>query len=72
MTASAKKRKRSKLVWWRRAGNSPGILKLSNREVWTGKFIAEQLRQLGFRDIRTEVARHGCGCDAEGRQTRAL
>jgi amidohydrolase len=32
---------------------------LSNREVWTGKFIAERLRQLGFEDIRTEVARTG-------------
>lgn len=32
---------------------------LSNREVWTGKFIAERLRQLGFQDIRTGVARNG-------------
>ena len=32
---------------------------LSNREVWTGKFIAERLRELGFEDIRTEVARTG-------------
>jgi amidohydrolase len=32
---------------------------LSNREVWTGKFIAERLRQLGFEDIRTGVAGNG-------------
>ena len=32
---------------------------LSNREVWTGKYIEEQLRKLGFEDIRTGVARNG-------------
>jgi amidohydrolase len=32
---------------------------LSNREVWTGKFIAERLRQLGYEDIRTGVAKTG-------------
>ena len=32
---------------------------VSNREVWTGKFIAERLRQLGFEDVRTGVARTG-------------
>jgi amidohydrolase len=32
---------------------------LSNREAWTGKFIAERLRQLGFENIRTGIARHG-------------
>lgn len=32
---------------------------LSNREAWTGKFIAERLRQLGFENIQTNVARHG-------------
>ena len=32
---------------------------LSNREVWTGKYIAQQLRQIGFEDVRTGVARTG-------------
>jgi amidohydrolase len=32
---------------------------LSNREAWTGKFVADRLRQLGFGEIRTGVARHG-------------
>jgi amidohydrolase len=32
---------------------------VSNREVWTGKFIATRLRQLGFEDVRTGVAGNG-------------
>lgn len=32
---------------------------LSNREVETGKYIAEQLRRIGFTDIRTGVAKTG-------------
>lgn len=32
---------------------------LSNREVWTGKYIADRLRELGFTEVRTNVARHG-------------
>ncbi len=32
---------------------------LSNKEVWTGKYIADRLRQLGFEDIRTGVALNG-------------
>jgi amidohydrolase len=32
---------------------------VSNREVWTGKFIAERLRSLGFEDVRTGVAGNG-------------
>jgi amidohydrolase len=32
---------------------------LSNREERTGRVIAERLRELGFTDIKTNVARHG-------------
>jgi amidohydrolase len=32
---------------------------LSNREVWTSKYIADRLRELGFTEVRTGVARHG-------------
>ena len=32
---------------------------LSNREVWTGKYIAERLQQLGFEGVRTGVAGNG-------------
>jgi amidohydrolase len=32
---------------------------LSNREVNTGKFIAERLKEIGFTDIKTNVARNG-------------
>ena len=32
---------------------------LSNREVWTGKYIADRLRELGFTEVRTGVARNG-------------
>lgn len=32
---------------------------LSNREVWTGKYIADRLRQIGFTEIRTNVALNG-------------
>src|SRR5882724_2021365 len=32
---------------------------LSNREVNTGKFIAERLKEIGLTDIRTNVARNG-------------
>lgn len=39
---------------------------LSNREEWTGKYIAEQLRKLGFTDIRTGVARYGVVATLKG------
>jgi amidohydrolase len=39
---------------------------LSNREEWTGKYIAGQLRKLGFTDIRTDVARHGVVATLKG------
>ena len=39
---------------------------LSNREEWTGKYIAEQLRKLGFTDIRAGVARHGVVATLKG------
>jgi amidohydrolase len=32
---------------------------LSNREVWTGKYIADRLRELGFTEVRANVARNG-------------
>ena len=32
---------------------------LSNREVETGKRVAEELRRLGFEDVRTGIAHHG-------------
>src|SRR5215204_4929405 len=32
---------------------------LSNREVWTGKYIADRLREIGFTEVRTGVARNG-------------
>ena len=32
---------------------------LSNREVWTGKYVADRLRQIGYTDIKTGVGRNG-------------
>ena len=65
MTASEKKRRRSSHTWWRCAGIFARHPELSNREEWTGKYIAEQLRKLGFTDIRAGVARTWCGCDVQ-------